>query len=676
MNRLKSAKHFIFREYKILIFFIFVFALMTPYYTLSTTSRHYFPDECDNLLGGRIISEGGVLYRDYITQHTPVPYYLMALFAKIGITSVIGARILFYAIIVMFFVTVYFRYKKYFGAKTLLIFPVVFVLDISRHWLMWCILGDMFQAMALLALFMEFYVFCTVRPRKLTMSNVVIISLSIFAAIGSAFLSVYAIAAVLLGVFISEIERAFSKRRAGIKEIFSRYMPLAIALGILVVIYFGYFAINHALKEMIYQTYTFNREVYPRYYYMPGVIEYLPYAISQYAIHVFNSFKWLLTLSLSAAVSVLLIICNAVSCFLFMKKSKALGISAILFTICTGMRGYTGFHSTAYIMFSSFCLAYTLEHFVFLKMNIMTLAITVFVGILAFAPSYAANLKKINDLPKVFDPPAKNYYIEKYVPKGGYFFCGNDDLSFNLIYDVKLPSRLPGLWPWYGDVFMPSTIEEFERNKPNVIFYNPDFVMWGLYKSRDCYQMLEELLQRDYVNYLDSEAAFEYADYYSDYVWVHKDVGVEPIKSIKRDKSYKSSSNEYHVGGITKDIVIKQTFLSNENNLCGIWIMFATFTSNNTSTINLKLYDENEVLIAEETIQTAAMKACAYLPFNFTGINDSLGRFYTLVVSSEDAVPGNAVTIWLTNKESFNGDLLINDQEQEYNLSIIPWYNR
>jgi len=670
MNGFESAKRFIVREYKILIFFAFVFALMTPYYY---TIGKFFTDECDNLLGGRIISEGGVLYRDYITQHTPVPLYLMALFAKIGITSVIGSRILFYAIIVLFFATVYFRYKKYFGVRTLLIFPVVFVLDISRYFLMESILGDMFQAMALLALFMEFYVFCTVRPRKLTMSSVVIISFSIFAAIGSAFLSVYAIAAVLLGVFISEIERAFSKRRAGIKEIFSRYMPLAIALGILFVIYFGYFAINHALKEMIYLTYTFNREVYSRYLYIPGVIEYVPIVIGWYVNHVFNSFKNLYTLE--TLVPALLIICNVFSCFLFMKKSKALGISAILFTICTGMRGYSDFHSTAYIMFSSFCLAYTLEHFVFVKMNIMTLAITVFVGILAFAPSYAANLKKINDLPKVFDPPAKNYYIEKYVPKGGYFFNGSTDLRFYIINEVKIASRMSGIYPWYSDVFMPVIVEDLERNRPNVIFYNPDVEVWG-YRNGDYCQMLEGLLQRDYVSYLDSDAALEYADWLSDSVWIRRGVGVEPIKHIKRDKAYKSRLNDRHVGGITKDVVIKQTFLSNDNNLCGIWIMFAIFPLiNSTSTINLALYDENEVLINEETIQSAAMNETAYVPYSFADINNSLGKKYTLVVSSEDAVPGNAVTIWLTNEDSFDGDLFINDQEQEDDLCILLWYD-
>ena len=140
------------------------------------------------------------------------------------------------------------------------------------------------------------------------------------------------------------------------------------------------------------------------------------------------------------------------------------------------------------------------------------------------------------------------------------------------------------------------------------------------------------------------------------------------------DKAYRSNSNGKHIGEITSDTVIKQTFLSNDNNLCAITIMFATFARTNTSSVNLRLYDENDILINEEIIKNETMKDNSYLLYEFAKIEDSRKKKYTLVISSNDAGPGNAVTVWCTDKGSFEGDLFINNQQQADDLCIIPGY--
>lgn len=37
-----------------------------------------FTDEYDNLLGGSIINNGGLLYKDFFSNHGPAAYYLAA----------------------------------------------------------------------------------------------------------------------------------------------------------------------------------------------------------------------------------------------------------------------------------------------------------------------------------------------------------------------------------------------------------------------------------------------------------------------------------------------------------------------------------------------------------------------------------------------------------------------
>jgi len=145
---------------------------------------------------------------------------------------------------------------------------------------------------------------------------------------------------------------------------------------------------------------------------------------------------------------------------------------------------------------------------------------------------------------------------------------------------------------------------------------------------------------------------------------------------IEFDETYKSNANDKHIGEITKNVVVKQTFLSNDNNLCAIKIMFATFMRINRSTINIKLYDESDILINEEKIKSAKMLDNSYLCYEFANIGDSRGKKYTLVIFSDNAKSGNAVTIWCTDKNSFDGDLFINDQLQMDNLCIVPGYGK
>ncbi len=679
MKTLDKIRQHIVQKRKILLFFVCILLAMTPYLTMYIG----FIDEMDNMLGGRIIADGGVLYRDYITQHTPLVYYLMALFTKLGITSlgarasVFNARILFYIIIVLFFMFVYFRYKRYFGSKALLILPITFVLDIARHVFMQGVLSDMFQAMALLVLFMEFFVFCIQKPKRLSPSSILIISLSIFIALGVAFMSIYAIFVIFFGVMILEVKDLSDHKQIKLsiqgKEIISRYAPLVISLIILCALYLGYFALNHALKDMVYQSYTFNRVIYPRYTGKYSSILLTAYeGINGYVNYFKDSFAKLYTLE--TLVPSLLLLSNIGASLLFAKKSKVLGITTIMFTIYTGIRGYADFHVTAYIMFSWFCFAYLMQHLILTKKSTKQYFVIAIFGILSFSP-YVSSIKYVGDIRHIYDSPTQNYYINKYVPQGGSIFNSSLDLSMYFDNNVGMASRMCGIFPWYYDALKPSIIADLKKNKPCVIFYNPEDEVWG-HKNKDYCLELEELLSEDYIYYPDSDAAFEYTDDFSNRVWIRKGIGVKSVKQhTVSDDTYKSSPNGLHIGEIVKDVVIKQSFVSNKDNLCGIQIMFATFFRKNTCSVRLRLYDKDDILLYEQKVDTEVLQDNDYFRFMFDDILDSSEKLYTLVIDSENAIPGNAVTIWCTNLDSYKGTLYINEKEQLNSLCIIPVYN-
>ena len=74
-----------------------------------------FLDEQDNLIGGKIVANGGHIYIDFISQHMPGMYYICMLFAQMGISTLVGYRVSFYFLIAVIWVFMYFRYQENFG---------------------------------------------------------------------------------------------------------------------------------------------------------------------------------------------------------------------------------------------------------------------------------------------------------------------------------------------------------------------------------------------------------------------------------------------------------------------------------------------------------------------------------------------------------------------------------
>ena len=657
-------------EYKILLFFLFTFLLMI----ILHLPQENFIDEMDNFLGARTVSEGGVIYKDFYSQHMPVKYYILSIFVKLGADTIPLFRISYYFIFSIFFIFVYFRYKKYFGYKTLLLFPVLFILDIARHNLMYTVLSDGFQAMALLLLFMEFYVFSIEKPNKFSISNILCISFSIFVAIGVAFLSIYSIAIIFLGVLFIEIEKFYSEKTMTIKNRFvglgSRYIKLYLFIGILVFIYLLYFIFNGAFNNMIYQSYTFNIEVYSKYTNnFNSKIKTLINTVVNYGNHINGTFSELYTIKFDKIISTLLLVSNIGVSFIFFKKNKILSFITLLFAIYTGIRGYTGFHSTAYIIFSWFCLSYLIDNLIINKKKIKSLFFIIFISIITFLPLYSqkGNLDRISEIKHIFKQNSVNYYVNEYVSPGDYIFSSALIDTHNEIYrNQKIASRMYALVPWFAEVFILDLIEDLKKNKPKIIFYDSNETVWG-YRIGDYCQPLEDYLNTEYNRYFDTNP--EYIDGDSHRVWLHN--SISSVNMIS-DESFNSSG--VHVGEITNNVIIKQKFKSNHNNLSQINIFLATFARNNTSDLTFQLLDDDSKLLAEEIINTTILKDNNYRAFKFESIKESLDKYFVLRISSPNATPGNAVTIWRTDSESFNGELVNNNILQEDNLCIVPGY--
>ncbi len=113
-------------------------------------------------------------------------------------------------------------------------------------------------------------------------------------------------------------------------------------------------------------------------------------------------------------------------------------------------------------------------------------------------------------------------------------------------------------------------------------------------------------------------------------------------------------------GPITQNRTYVQSFTSEENNLCSVGVLLATYARTNDSNIVIQLIDGEGEAIASENVYCGTIAENSYLSLSFPAISDSAGRQYSILMYS-DAVAENAVTAWMGIDDSYSGGVLTID---------------
>ena len=229
-------------------------------YPLLYHDREWIPgfvDESDNFLGGTLIAQGHVLYRDYFSHHMPLPYYLSALATKLGAASVAGYRILASVVILSFWVALFglLRNRTHSTAPVLTVFAIALA-----HPIFWghMLLGETFAAYALLLIVALVYTSC---ERPFTAREQATVAVLLVVAVGSAAASGPPLAVVLSFYAWSSLKALRWSVRAWVRHHRPALLCLA-AIGagwLLILLWTG------AAAQFLDQAFTFNRRFYSRY---------------------------------------------------------------------------------------------------------------------------------------------------------------------------------------------------------------------------------------------------------------------------------------------------------------------------------------------------------------------------------------------------------------------------
>ncbi|MCQ2516624.1 MAG: hypothetical protein MJ094_07145 [Saccharofermentans sp.] len=480
-----------------------VFLLKSSFCVVDT-----FLDEYDNFVGGITVAEGGVIYREYITQHTPFLYYLCSIFALLDADSIEQFRLSYYALEAIAWGLVFLRNKNSIGLKKAFIIPIAETIIVSTivGTMGAQVLSDNVQGLCFVALLLEFYDYY--KTKVIDWKRSIIVSLCIWASFGSAFVSAFSLVWVVLGVVISEIVLVVKKDKT-IKTTLTGFGKLVVATIIPPIIAGVYFQVNGCLFAAYEQAYVFNREIYPLYSggYGTSIGSTFIDSIQVYVRQISGDILGLINGTVDLTVIMrLMIMILATSCIimLIIKKKYMISLITMMFTLCSASRGY-GFHGlAAYAVLVMLCIVFFEELDIKFINTPKGKIVAVFACILLcsnFVVFSIDNINKNQTAVTDLDPE-----LIRLTDEGEAIFF--DENLINPLYFLykgrTVVNRQAYLLPWALDMFEQECIDDLLSNSPNIVVYNEYLSSWDVPYGQNRFV---DLLKRDYQRVSDDPAA-------------------------------------------------------------------------------------------------------------------------------------------------------------------------
>lgn len=483
---------------------------------ISFAVSEVFTDENDNIRGGMIIARGGVLYRDYVTQHTPVAYYLCAVFALLGASSVYQFRVMYYFTEALVWGALYCRHQSFFGKKKMILLPILEATCIMTllPGMGARILADNVQALCTVALLLEALRYC--KDKSLTWDRGIIASACIWGSLGSAFISAYALVWVVLIVVI--LEGAYwIHRKKRLKGVIKRYYKLVIAMGIPPICAIVYFCINHSFISAVRQFYLFNREVYSEYI---GLGEHLTEPFIKSAVNFASLFSdnleqifqatgdmnVLLRLLIGMGVAIIVV-------SLSVRKKYVESLLMLTVMICSAPRGY-GFHGTAAWYAAIMIITIFAEDILDLIPRKGVFVCGIAIAVIMTGPYLSAagrNLLYVQSAVSEWE----SRVVSMTETGEGIFMDAYAADSIYLLYKDRYPvNRAVYMLPWYMDWYEEEAVMQLRNINPRIVLYNPDVNIWEYVNYNNYFQYV---LREDYMQFSSrKEDGWQYM------VWIRK----------------------------------------------------------------------------------------------------------------------------------------------------------
>jgi hypothetical protein len=502
------------------------FILLIGFVFLVNTFHESYPDEFDNLLGGRYVLEGKIIYRDFFTHHGPVAYWLAALIEIPSRISFVRFRVFYSFFLTGFVFASYAFLRRRFRAKADFYPVYITVLAISATYF-WghMLLADSLAGFLLVPVYALVFLSAFHR-RPLALRELVFVSfLSASALLSSlsyaylvAFLYLYSLWLYLTANKHADLKRAVLK---GIGVIALPYLLFA-----------AYLVISRSLGDYVRQNFVFNAKYYVYNYPRPegsGRINPIRFAVMighKFYRDFYGALVNAKDLNLRFPFAAGLAVGNAALLAVLLLSRRWL-LTVFVWMILTYANtrsnaltgGNTDYQAAVYISLSFLNFSFILPHlYRSLDDKLETARRLIYGSMLLFAGVYGLftflfllrefNLKIYNKFmglqPLIYDRPQVAPITNQLVKDDDYVWIG--PFAFEELFYArgKMPSKYHILLPAMAksDRIVSAIKADFRKNKPKVIVFDKRYFILG--SSPEMYApFFLKFLSDDYVTLRD-----------------------------------------------------------------------------------------------------------------------------------------------------------------------------
>ncbi len=511
-----------------ILFGLLVFHLLTAFWN----QKWFVSDEAEIFMHGQAIANGELLYKDTASQHTPIMYYISAVFSLFGVSTITQFRLCFYGVMAALWALMYYRYSENRSRIAIILYPILYICTIAQlDFATKCILSDQFQGIGMAILFCEFLEFN--EKRELSTSNCVMISLSILISFGTAFVSAFAICIMALTVVCLDVW-GYIRNKVGIKQTWSdlwrRYLKLASIVLAPMLLICVFYVITGSFDDFIAWAYTINRTTYANYLGGYGTSIFSGFFGGR--IHFMQLFQLngINTLSFTK----LFIFLMAISYVVYVSRKgngpviRVLGLVLFMFACATrGLFDFHGLSAIALLCVMSACfigegLVPAIKN---RALPIAALLCSLAVIVLPYYQNLYPNSKKITSKDDIPIGSAA-WYVDKITEDGERvgFSLLNCDI---MVHGKVIPATVQaGSVPWFWDFAKEEAMAELNQDAPRVFLFSPTHEVWG-HKITDYAPELVEFINNNYTS-------LDYVNQPT--IWVHNSYIEEVNENINSGK--------------------------------------------------------------------------------------------------------------------------------------------
>lgn len=526
-----------------------------------------FMDEMDNFSIGLQMTKGGTLYTTLFSQHMPLPYYICALFARLGAHTVLEFRLYWYVFLSLCYVAVYLRYYKWYGRAALALWPVFYLWTIPSTPLCTSILAEQLQAIGMVVLLLEFLHF--VKTRAVSVASAVSLAVGINIAFLSAVVAAFACAGIVLAYVAYEIADCAKQRRsfpASVRYLWGKYWRTIGFTLAPMVLFALWFVVNGQWADFWYKAITFNTQVYSEYQGGFGASP-LGAVIGCFTQYIAWGKTLVQTLFQGAAsvppvVTVLFCAQYAFLAVLAWRRRWGAAVAVQIFFILCGSRGFYNYHALQCFALNSVMLALLcgmLWRMVFARGQVRA-AVQGRANCAAAVSHNSVNTAALRAEAKLSSTPVRAAALlacvaccATLITAGGSFFyerrnmpllptqlernpeyeahsneallmaltdngeyilqnINNEDLFLET--HVRAPSYNTAPSPWWWIATRESSMQSIRENPPRVAVYDPQYTAFGEYVVKDFAPEMDAFVRENYtLLYEDAPFFYVHKDY-------------------------------------------------------------------------------------------------------------------------------------------------------------------